>query len=164
MSLVHTRLGASGWKFLLSKFGAIGRLCLLPVVTMNLRFPRVLMLCSCEPPDSLFPNFAHYPAQSTPSLFLECRALFILASSAPSRVNSICSALTGLAPALANWPFAACRTHFLMSDSASPELWLSPRMIDALNQSHRFQFVYLWWVWLDSNQRPRDYETQPFDF
>ena len=130
---------------------------------MNLRFPRVLMLCSCEPPDSLFPNFAHYPAQSTPSLFLECRALFILASSAPSRVNSICSALTGLAPALANWPFAACRTHFLMSDSASPELWLSPRMIDALNQSHRFQFVYLWWVWLDSNQRPRDYETQPFN-
>ena len=46
MSLVHTRLGASGWKFRLSKFGAIDRLCLLSVVTMNLRFPRALMSCS----------------------------------------------------------------------------------------------------------------------
>ena len=46
MSLVHTRLGASGWKFRLSKFGAIARSCLLPVVTTNLRFPRALMPCT----------------------------------------------------------------------------------------------------------------------
>jgi hypothetical protein len=59
------------------------------------------------------------------------RSIFTFASSALSRVNSICSALTGLAPASANWPFAACRTQFsLMSEWASPELWLSPRMID----------------------------------
>lgn len=35
------------------------------------------------------------------------RSIFTLASSVLSRVNSICSALTGLAPAPANCPFAA---------------------------------------------------------
>ena len=39
MSLVHTTLVASGWKLRLSKFGAIGKSCLLSVVTTNLRFP-----------------------------------------------------------------------------------------------------------------------------
>ncbi len=40
------------------------------------------------------------------------RSIFTFVSSVLSRVNSICSALTGLAPAPANWPFTACRTQF----------------------------------------------------
>lgn len=46
------------------------------------------------------------------AFFKMSRSIFTFASSALSRVNSICSALTGLAPAPANWPFAACRTQF----------------------------------------------------
>lgn len=46
MLLVHTVLGCSGWKLRSSRLAAMGRLCLLSVVTTYLRLPLALMPCS----------------------------------------------------------------------------------------------------------------------
>ena len=217
MSLPHTRLGALGWKFRLSKLGAIVQTMLAvdgyDEFTLSACFDVVLLY---EPPNSFFPN-SHtidpkFPPNPWPAIFTfafcmhsldanqQCgvanalagnrriicsfsslmpkvtastdierfaspanwpaafvpfnpgvlhsdshakhavaflrmsRSIFTLASSAFSRVNSICSALIGLAPASPIGLLLLAEPSSLMSDWASPDFGCRRVGLTTLNQ------------------------------